>query len=109
MKFKLRYYESINKLTVNCLRSYSTDCIFPDDVSEHILYDIPNDLAPVVQKKLNDLISQDQQAIWDDFNERQKQLVQERQEEMIKLKKELNPKIYKELENFKFENPELFI
>jgi len=109
MRFKLRYDESINKLKVNCLSSRSSQSVAAGIVTDHIYYDIPNELAPQIQAKLESLITTEMNAVWDDFEERQKQLVKERRESMIKLKNELNPKIFHELENFKSENPELFI
>lgn len=109
MMFKLRYDKSINKLKVNCLSSRTRQNVSAGIVTDHIYYDIPNELAPQIQAKLESLITTEMNTVWDDLEERQRRLIKERRESMIKLTNELNPKIFHELENFKSENPELFI
>ena len=116
MKFKIcqnSNHASGEALKINILpdNKYSTQDIVsvPDEPNGHVMYPIPSGLEPQVQEYLNSIIKQEKHDLFNRYETKINEIIQERKQEMLKLRKELNPKLLEKLKEFQNEHPEYFL
>lgn len=109
MRFKIFFNELKQSLDVSCLRSACTAVWIPENTAQHVLYPIPDELAPNILEYLQGMLDQSISDEFKNIDASIKELQQKRSKLINEARAKMNPTIIEYCEKFKIDHPELFI